>query len=130
MIVRIDRTRMAMKGEFYAYMVTVPVTEVDRMKHSYFIVLDGKEHVPFSDATMPDYIDNMPKGWERYKATLEHIEDCKFDMLRFGIEAFPELAMFAKWPDLFVAIPEFNEGHATRYLTVADPSNHAARVGG
>ena len=46
MKVHLRRTRMAMSGEFYAYDVLVPVTEIDRSQHNYHGVkrIDLKKH--------------------------------------------------------------------------------------
>ena len=119
MKIRIDRVRMAMPEPAYSYDATVPVSEVDRSKHSYFICRGREEFVSFADATRPAELDEMPLGWERYEAWMEHEKRANARALEIAKRLFPELAPAEKWPSLWVVIPSLNESHATRFAEVA-----------
>jgi len=114
--IRLDRTRMAMAGEYYSYDVSVPTSEVDSSKHSSFIIRDGQEYVSFVDATLPVEHQEMPKGWERYAAFLAHqkiAEQRAWEILKAN---FPELSTSAQ-SSLFFPIPGFDASHETKIIT-------------
>lgn len=121
--VRLDRVRMAMPGEFYAYDVSVPVDQpgLDRADYSYFSVRTDTnpwtEYVTFADATTPAGHREMPKGWPRYQAWLAHEKRAfarSWEILR---TAFPELAGIPPC-SLWVEIPGFDASHAAIDLEV------------
>src|SRR5690349_3766020 len=125
MQVRIDRTRMAMDGNWYSYEVVVPASEVNRERISYFIVRDGAEYVTLADALRPAAIGAMPRGRERFDAFMAHARRCDLRAAELIAAHFPELRRV----DLsqlgqLVRLPNFDGSHDTR--TAEIEATHAA----
>ena len=120
MTARVDRVRMAMKGNYYSYDVTVPLEA--GQDRSYLIVRDGKEYLTFADATLPDAVRAMPLGWDRYEAYKAHEEVAKVAAWELVKQAFPEVS--TTWAavgpqSLFFEIPGFDARHDTKMVEVS-----------
>lgn len=116
MKVVITRARMAMPGRFYAYDAMVSTDQLDRDAYSYFILSDGIEYVSFEDATRPGALDAMPKGWERYQASLAHKAESEAIALNIAKRAYPELFDVEKWPGLWIERASIDERCDTRIV--------------
>ncbi len=116
MKLRIDRTRMAMRGCFYSYDCVVPLKPSD--DRSYTIVRDGESYLTFADATLPAGHRDMPLGWERYEAYQAHEAIAKVKAWAHICEAFPELGITGPH-SLFLEIPGFDAGHETKFVEVS-----------
>ena len=122
MKIRIDRTRMAMRGEYYAYDVTVPAEEVPWMNPCDVttILKDGvsprNEHYNFCDVMIGPEHYQMDKGWDRDQDHLDTEKACRPIMLELAQRVFPELAKVTQWRELWHELPGFDERHATRYI--------------
>jgi hypothetical protein len=112
MTLKINRTRMAMPGEFYAYDCLVPTKQLDRSKFSYFVIDEGVECVTFADATCPQELHDMPLGWDRYEAWKAHEKQAQAIAWGHIQRAFPETQGRAM-AELWLEIPGFDERHAT-----------------
>ena len=114
MKLRLDRTRMAMEGNVYCYDCVVPVSEVDRAKFDYFVVINGEEHVLFEDAMRPTELDALPRGIERYDRFTAHKRSCDELVWQVLQRAFPEIkeTPFGH----FINLPDFDASHATEYV--------------
>lgn len=120
--VRIDRTRMAMDGNCYAYDGIVALSELGlRVKDGCTTICKGTgRFVSFVDATRPAELDAMPLGWERYQAALAHEKAANAQLLELAKAKYPELKPATVWPTLWVEIPELDASHATRYAEVSN----------
>lgn len=116
MKVRLNRTRMAMEGNVYSYDAVVPVSEVDRDRHTYFIVQDGEQYVPFEDAVRPIEIDVMPRGTERYEAFMTHRCNAKLHELEIIWANFPELSGVPRTG--LIELPSLCLQHATILVNI------------
>lgn len=117
MKIRIDRTRMAMRGRFYAYDVTVPMSEVPHAGEiGYYVVRDGERCVSFCDATLPASHWSRPKGYDRYDDRNTHERRMKPIALALARRVFPELAEVAELPTLWAELPDLEARHATLYM--------------
>ena len=105
-----------MREPAYSYDAVVSTSKVDRSKHDYFVIRDGKEYVSFANATRPADLDAMPLGWDRYEASLDHERKAAAIALGLAKSVFPELAPADKWPTLWVVIPSLDAPHATKYV--------------
>lgn len=114
MKVTIQRTKMAMTGNFYAYDAVVPVSELTPKRYAsltYQISYGGQYFATFEDATATDAYLNMPKGWEKYMVGEAHRASCKVQMLELAKRVYSELADVAEWPMLWIELPAFTGGH-------------------
>lgn len=113
-----------MRGNFYAYDVTVPALEVPWMDPCDVTTICkdrfGKSHeyYSFENATIGPQHYRMEKGWDRYQQVLDHEKACKPMMLELARKAFPELAAVDQWPTLWVEIPGLDASHATVEVTI------------
>ena len=73
---------------------------------------------------------DLPPGWERYGAWLEHEREAECRMLALLHEHCPETRELDEWPALQAYIrPELAEGFQTVHSTVlppGEPANHTA----
>lgn len=119
------RVEMAMnpKGYHFVYDVYVPVSELDRtFNHLYRIESpNGRDIdcVTYATATLPQWIHDMPRGFERYTATLEHEDSANviaWDRLHL---VFPETrqANLNALPKLWVTYDnQLCHGHSTVWV--------------
>lgn len=114
MTIRIDRVRMAMSGNFYAYDALVPASQVDCTNIHHFTLKDGEQFVSLADATRPAVLDTMPRGVARYDAYMAHSRACDARLLGYAQSVYPELADVPKWPSCFVELPSLVASHDSR----------------
>lgn len=121
--VTIFRTKMAMPGNCFAYDGLVETKQLERSKHSHFVMRAGKEYVRFTDATRTAELDAMELGWERYQATIAHDAAANAQLLTIAKTVYPELSPLTRWPSLWIEVPALRESHAVRQATTA-PDAH------
>ena len=69
---------------------------------------------------------DLPPGWERYRAWLEHEREAKRRMLAFLHEHCPETRELDEWAAFWAYIrPELAEGLQTVHFTVPPPRESA-----
>ena len=123
MVVRIDRTRMAMgrDSRCYAYEGLVLASDVPHIQphQTTTICPDGcgfrSGYYAFHAATLPAAHYQMAPGWDRYDQFRAHERAAKVELLALAKTVYPELANVTEWPSLWVELPAIDETHATRY---------------
>lgn len=115
-----------MSGEFYAYDAYVPAEEcpwIDPCDTTTSLISDGKgphgRYYRFDVATRPKEHWAMEKGWDRYQAALAHEKASAIKALELAKAVYPELAGAAKWTELWMEIPGFDQRHATKWTEVS-----------
>jgi hypothetical protein len=127
MKVRIDRTRMAMSGNNYAYdarVLRAECPQVDQYSTTTYCLssdING-EYYSFADATRPAEQWKMSPGWERYRLHEAHEKAAHEVLLTLARTVYPELHSVHRWPTLWVEIPELDASHDTRWIDLPEVS--------
>jgi hypothetical protein len=121
MKVQIDRVRMAMNGNHYAYHGRVAMKEIPQhaVDANPTRIISGDWNNPmvdFVDATVSAEHVAMERGWPRYEDWQRHEADAHAKLLELAKSVYPELASADRWTTLWVEIPSMDEGHATRFV--------------
>ncbi len=95
------------------------------------LLTNGRAYQGFANAT---WSCDLPLGWERYQAWLQHELEAKRRMLAFLHEHCPETGELERWPALWAYIrPELAEDLRTVHLTIptpGEPADHPAPPAG
>lgn len=96
--------RTAMVGGGLAYDVYIPIKNVGEKQSDQAtrIHREGKIYIDYPQATEPDAILNMEKGWLRHAAWLEHEKKARVEMLHIAASVYPELTGLPTLPSLWI----------------------------
>ena len=120
MVIRIERTRMAMGRDsrtyaYSGYVLAADCPQVDKYATTTHCLSEPRgDYYQFHAATRPAEQRQMPKGWDRYYAGRAHERAAKVELLALAKTVYPELANVTEWPELWIDLP-IDETHATRY---------------
>ena len=131
MRIEIRRWRMAGnasddKGIAVGYDILVPIEDVPRGNSSNIeTISNGRRYMQYADAT---WTTDLPMGYARYNAWLDHERNAQERMLNLLHEHCPETRKLTQWPVLWAYIkPEDAHDLHTVHARVADPREVGAK---
>ena len=131
MRIEIRRWRMAGnasddKGIGVGYDILVPIEDVPRGNSSNIeTISNGRRYMQYADAT---WITDLPMGYARYNAWLDHERNAQKRMLNLLHEHCPETRELTEWPVLWAYIkPKDAHDLHTVHARVADPREVGAK---